>query len=159
MCSFYHWNSWTKKPNRPLPAHESCHNLTSRNTRNLRRSLSTAEKSHTGKIQDFLEKTNAKRDAETTLAYINGHGGKVRIWRSNGQPDHGYFYQNMNIKMVQQKLCTEPKENTEKAFRSAVAYEEGVKESIRSNIWNKRNPTRTNHKYQSKPMHQMRFEN
>ena len=28
--------------------------------------------------------------------------------------------------MVQQNLCTEPKENPEEAFRFAVAYEEGV---------------------------------
>ena len=36
------------------------------------------------------------------------------------------FIQNMNNKMVQQKFCTEPKENPEEVFCFAVAYEEGV---------------------------------
>ena len=36
------------------------------------------------------------------------------------------FIQNMNNKTVQQKLCTEPKENPEDAFRFAITYEEGV---------------------------------
>ena len=36
------------------------------------------------------------------------------------------FIQNMNNKMVQQKLCTEPKEEPQEAFRFAVAYEEGI---------------------------------
>ena len=36
------------------------------------------------------------------------------------------FIQNMNNKTVQQKLCTESKENPEEAFRFAIAYEEGV---------------------------------
>ena len=34
--------------------------------------------------------------------------------------------QNMNNKMIQQKLCTEPKEEPQEAFRFAVAYEEGI---------------------------------
>ena len=75
-----------------FPHIESCHNLTSRNTRKLRGSLSKVEKSHTGMMQVFLEKTYAKRVAETILAYNNGHGGRVRLWRSNGQPDFGYVY-------------------------------------------------------------------
>ena len=36
------------------------------------------------------------------------------------------FIQNVNNKMVQQKLCTEPKEEQQEAFRFAVAYEEGI---------------------------------
>ena len=36
------------------------------------------------------------------------------------------FIQNMNNKMLQQKLCTEPKDNPQEAFRFAVAYEEGI---------------------------------
>ena len=36
------------------------------------------------------------------------------------------FIQNMNNKTVQQKRCTEPKENPEEAYRFAIAYEEGV---------------------------------
>ena len=36
------------------------------------------------------------------------------------------FIQNMNNKMVQQKLCTETKDNPQEAFRVAVAYEEGI---------------------------------
>ena len=36
------------------------------------------------------------------------------------------FIQNMNNKMVQQKLCTEPKEEQQEAFRFAVAYEERI---------------------------------
>ena len=36
------------------------------------------------------------------------------------------FVQNMNNKMVQQKLCTEPKDNPQKAFSFAVDYEEGI---------------------------------
>ena len=34
------------------------------------------------------------------------------------------FIQNMNNKMIQRKLCTETKDNPQKAFRFAVAYEE-----------------------------------
>ena len=36
------------------------------------------------------------------------------------------FIQNMNNKNVQQKLCTEPKDDPQEAFRFAVAYEEGI---------------------------------
>ena len=36
------------------------------------------------------------------------------------------FIQNMNNKMVQQKLCTEPKEEPHEAFRFAVAYVQGI---------------------------------
>ena len=36
------------------------------------------------------------------------------------------FIQNMNNKKIQQKLCTEPKNDPEEAFRFAVAYEEGI---------------------------------
>ena len=36
------------------------------------------------------------------------------------------FIQNVNNKMVQQKLCTEHQENPQDAFRYAVAYEEGI---------------------------------
>ena len=36
------------------------------------------------------------------------------------------FIQNINNKMVQQKLCTEPKDDPQEAFRFAVAYEEGI---------------------------------
>ena len=36
------------------------------------------------------------------------------------------FIQNMNNKMVQQKMCIEPKDNPQEAFRFAVAYEEGI---------------------------------
>ena len=38
------------------------------------------------------------------------------------------FIQNVNKKAVQQKLCTEPKEDPQEAFRFAVAYEEGMTE-------------------------------
>ena len=34
--------------------------------------------------------------------------------------------QNKNNKMVQQKLCSEPKEDPQEALRFAVAYEEGI---------------------------------
>ena len=36
------------------------------------------------------------------------------------------FIQNMNNKSVQQKLCTEPKDDPQEAFRFAVAYEERI---------------------------------
>ena len=36
------------------------------------------------------------------------------------------FIQNMNQKSVQQKLCTEPKNDPNEAFRFAIAYEEGI---------------------------------
>ena len=36
------------------------------------------------------------------------------------------FIQNMNNRTVQQKLCTEPKENHQETFRFAVALEKGL---------------------------------
>ena len=38
----------------------------------------------------------------------------------------GTFIQNMNNKSVQQKLCTEPRDDPQEAFRFAVTYEEGI---------------------------------
>ena len=38
------------------------------------------------------------------------------------------FIQNMNNKTVQQKLCTERKDNLQEAFRFAVAYEEKIRQ-------------------------------
>ena len=36
------------------------------------------------------------------------------------------FIQNMHNKTVQERLCTEPKENPQEALRFAIAFEEGV---------------------------------
>ena len=36
------------------------------------------------------------------------------------------FIQNMNKKTVQQKLCSETKNNPQEAFQFAIAYEEGI---------------------------------
>ena len=47
----------------------------------------------------------------------------MRIRQTDRMFNHGHLFQNLNFKMVQQKLCTGPKEDPQEAFRLAVAYE------------------------------------
>ena len=42
------------------------------------------------------------------------------------------FIQNMNNKTVQQRLCTEPKEEPEEALKFAIAFEEGISQQKRN---------------------------
>ena len=54
----------------------------------------------------------------------------MRIRRTDRKADHGHFFlKNMNNQMVQQKLCTEPKDNPQDACRFAV--EEGISQHQR----------------------------
>ena len=86
-----HFDKYEKIANKPLESQEVAH----------------------WKGTSFSREKKRKRDAETILANINGYGGQVRFWRSNGQLDHGYLY-------------PEHEENPEEAFRFAIAYEDGV---------------------------------
>ena len=78
-------------------------------------------------IQFLRQKTEAKRKTLRQFWHtLTGMAAKYAFGEQNESLIMDTIIQNMNNKMIQQKLCTEPKEEPQEAFRFAVAYEEGI---------------------------------
>ena len=74
----------------------------------------------------FSRKQTTKETLRQFWHTLTGFAAKCHFGDQTDSLIMDTFIQNMNNKTVQQKLCTEPEENPEEAFRFAVAYEEGV---------------------------------
>ena len=72
----------------------------------------------------------SRRQTQKTLRHfwhtLTGMASKYAFCEQTESLITDTFIQNMNNKMVQQTLCTEPKDDPQEALRFAVAYEEGI---------------------------------
>ena len=89
---------------------------------------------------NYLPKRTNERTNTPILERPNWDGSKVPIRRSNRQPDYGRLHtKHEQYGSIQERICTDPKENTDDALRFAVAFEEGLNqqesyEGIRNTI-------------------------
>ena len=77
---------------------------------------------------NFFHGNKLQGNTQTILVYLNWHGRAAR-WDFGDQTESlimDTFIQNTNNKTVQQKLCTEPKNDPQESFQFAIAYEEGI---------------------------------
>ena len=74
----------------------------------------------------FARKQASKERLREFWLTLTGMASKCAFGEQSESLTMDTFIQNMNTKMVQQTLCTEPKNNPQDAFRFAVAYEEGI---------------------------------
>ena len=92
----------------------------------MRANFQKTAEPHFRKIQVFLQKTTKY---ETLRQFWNALRGLAARCDFDNQTESlimDAFIQNMHNKTVQERLSTEPKENTQEALRFAVAFEEGI---------------------------------
>ena len=74
----------------------------------------------------FSRKQKQKETLRQFLHKLAGLTAKCEFGQQTQSLVMDTFIQNMNNKIVQDQLCTEPKADSEEAFRFALAYKEGV---------------------------------
>ena len=91
-CTILSLGCAARKILRQFSRNASSHYNTNRSEQQLRASLRETEKQNAGKTHILRQKTKAKRNTTSILAYTNWDGSKMRIRRADRRSHHGYIH-------------------------------------------------------------------
>ena len=84
-----------------------------------------AQKPHAESVKVFLWKTATERDIQTILECVKGASREMWLRTADGMLNYGRFLSKHN-QTVQERLCTETKEQPLEALRFPIESEEGI---------------------------------